>query len=238
MAKKSRTNEQWREESLETLYRSGVAVFSEKGFRGASLDEIAKLAGMSKAGLLFYFDNKDKYLAHILRRITAVYIDAAIARAKEEKDVVDRVVRFLHQQVSYSVKNQREIILFVLLSIELRNAESESGAIIAQKYKDMRDFIEEVVHEGIKTGRFSADVRLRETSSTFMAIHDGILLEWVRRGEELDGSELVRVFRRALLASLFPAQSRTAAHKLLTFQPEIANVRAPPVRKARRASDQ
>jgi len=238
LAKKSRTNEQWREESLETLYRSGVAVFSEKGFRGASLDEIAKLAGMSKAGLLFYFDNKDKYLAHILRRITAVYIDAAIARAKEEKDVVDRVVRFLHQQVSYSVKNQREIILFVLLSIELRNAESESGAIIAQKYKDMRDFIEEVVHEGIKTGRFSADVRLRETSSTFMAIHDGILLEWVRRGEELDGSELVRVFRRALLASLFPAQSRTAAHKLLTFQPEIANVRAPPVRKARRASDQ
>lgn len=238
MAKKSRTNEQWREESLETLYRSGVAVFSEKGFRGASLDEIAKLAGMSKAGLLFYFDNKDKYLAHILRRITAVYIDAAIARAKEEKDVVDRVVRFLHQQVSYSVKNQREIILFVLLSIELRNAESESGAIIAQKYKDMRDFIEEVVHEGIKTGRFSADVRLRETSSTFMGVHDGILLEWVRRGEELDGSELVRVFRRALLASLFPAQSRTAAHKLLTFQPEIANVRAPPVRKARRASDQ
>jgi AcrR family transcriptional regulator len=238
LAKKSRTNEQWREESLETLYRSGVAVFSEKGFRGASLDEIAKLAGMSKAGLLFYFDNKDKYLAHILRRIAAVYIDAAIARAKEEKDVVDRVVRFLHQQVSYSVKNQREIILFVLLSIELRNAESESGAIIAQKYKDMRDFIEEVVHEGIKTGRFSADVRLRETSSTFMAVHDGILLEWVRRGEELDGPELVRVFRRALLASLFPAQSRTAAHKLLTFQPEIANVRAPPVRKARRASDQ
>jgi AcrR family transcriptional regulator len=238
LAKKSRTNEQWREESLETLYRSGLAVFSEKGFRGASLDEIAKLAGMSKAGVLFYFDNKDKYLAHILKRIAAVYIDAAIARAREEKDVVDRVVRFLHQQVSYSVKHHREIMLFVLLSIELRNSESESGAIIAQKYKDMRDFIEEVVHEGIKTGRFSADVRLRETSSTFMAVHDGIVIEWVRRGEELDGSELVRVFRRALLASLFPAQSRTAARKLLTFQPEIANVRAQPVQKARRASDQ
>ena len=39
----------------ETILDAGLDVFSTLGFRGATLDQIADVAGLSKPNLLYYF---------------------------------------------------------------------------------------------------------------------------------------------------------------------------------------
>lgn len=43
----------------ETILDAALDVFSRNGFRGATLDQIAKDAGLSKPNLLYYFPSKE-----------------------------------------------------------------------------------------------------------------------------------------------------------------------------------
>jgi len=43
----------------ETILKAALEVFSQHGFRGATLDQIAEVAGLSKPNLLYYFASKE-----------------------------------------------------------------------------------------------------------------------------------------------------------------------------------
>ena len=52
------------ERNSKAILEAGLDVFSQHGFRGATLDQIAEAAGLSKPNLLYYYPSKDAvYLA-------------------------------------------------------------------------------------------------------------------------------------------------------------------------------
>ena len=65
--------------SKQKILDSAEEVFSEKGFDGARVDEIAKRARVNKALLYYYFESKEK----LLQELVNINIDEAI-RIKEE----------------------------------------------------------------------------------------------------------------------------------------------------------
>jgi TetR/AcrR family transcriptional regulator len=46
------------EKNTGTILEAALDVFSQHGFRGATLDQIAEGAGLSKPNLLYYFPSK------------------------------------------------------------------------------------------------------------------------------------------------------------------------------------
>ena len=67
------------EDRKEYILKYAAKVFSEKGYQLASLQDIAKKARLSKAGVYHYFKSKEEILANIL----ISYSDAFIADLKE-----------------------------------------------------------------------------------------------------------------------------------------------------------
>ena len=61
MQQKVNTKSQTRiqREKTTQIFNAALSVFSAQGFRGATLDQIALQAGMSKPNLLYYFDSKE-----------------------------------------------------------------------------------------------------------------------------------------------------------------------------------
>jgi AcrR family transcriptional regulator len=53
------------------IAEAALAVFSEKGFSAARLDEIAQRAGVSKAALYLYFETKEALFAEVVRTAVA-----------------------------------------------------------------------------------------------------------------------------------------------------------------------
>ncbi|MCB1331269.1 MAG: TetR family transcriptional regulator, partial [Maritimibacter sp.] len=47
------------EKNRATILEAALDVFSQHGFRGATLDQIAKAAGLSKPNVLYYFPSKE-----------------------------------------------------------------------------------------------------------------------------------------------------------------------------------
>lgn len=52
----------------EDIISAAVALYAEAGYYGSSLREIAKRAGITHAGLLYYFPTKEALLAAVLER--------------------------------------------------------------------------------------------------------------------------------------------------------------------------
>ena len=57
------------------IIAAALDVFASHGFRGATVDQIAHNAGMSKANILYYFKTKDDIYAAVLSRTLTVWLD-------------------------------------------------------------------------------------------------------------------------------------------------------------------
>ena len=68
------TEPKWRrrkEARPQEIAEAALAVFAERGFAAAKLEEIAKRAGVSKAALYLYFDTKEALFAAVVRTAVA-----------------------------------------------------------------------------------------------------------------------------------------------------------------------
>jgi TetR/AcrR family transcriptional regulator len=72
-------------EKREIILEAALEVFSNHGFRGATIDQIAEAAGMSKPNLLYYFRRKEDIHVSLMRRL----LDTWLAPLRELDDIGD-----------------------------------------------------------------------------------------------------------------------------------------------------
>jgi len=63
------------ERNSRAILEAGLDVFSAHGFRGATLDQIAEAAGLSKPNLLYYFPSKDAIYLTLLEHQLQTWLD-------------------------------------------------------------------------------------------------------------------------------------------------------------------
>ena len=73
------------QEKRELILEAALEVFSANGFRGATIDQIAEAAGMSKPNLLYYFRRKEDIHETLMQRL----LDTWLAPLRELDDVGD-----------------------------------------------------------------------------------------------------------------------------------------------------
>ncbi len=72
-------------EKRELILEAALEVFSAHGFRGATVDQIADAAGMSKPNLLYYFRSKEDIHGSLMQRL----LDTWLAPLRELDDIGD-----------------------------------------------------------------------------------------------------------------------------------------------------
>lgn len=73
------------EERKDFIAKIATVVFSENGYRAASLEDVAKKAKISKAGLYHYFKSKEEILAHILIKNSDIFLQELKENVQESK---------------------------------------------------------------------------------------------------------------------------------------------------------
>ena len=62
-------------EKREIILEAALDVFSSHGFRGATIDQIAEAAGMSKPNLLYYFKTKEAIFETLIHGLLDMWLD-------------------------------------------------------------------------------------------------------------------------------------------------------------------
>jgi TetR/AcrR family transcriptional regulator len=75
MPSSSRPQSRIQQRNREIILDAALEVFSLHGFRGATLDQIAEVAGLSKPNLLYYFRSKEEVHTALLTGLLDTWLD-------------------------------------------------------------------------------------------------------------------------------------------------------------------
>jgi TetR/AcrR family transcriptional regulator len=99
------------ERNSRAILEAGLEVFSANGFRGATLDQIAEVAGLSKPNLLYYFPSKDSVYLALLEQLLQTWLDP-LAHMNPEGDPIEEVLSYVRRKLELSRDFPRESRLF------------------------------------------------------------------------------------------------------------------------------
>src|SRR6218665_306423 len=129
------------EEKEELILEAALDVFSTHGFRGATIDQIAEAAGMSKPNLLYYFPRKEE----IHKRLIAEMLEIWLAPLKEfsaDGDPVPEIRSYIRRKLEMSRDFPRQSRLFAnemlqgaprtfdMLAVDLKNLVDEKAKVL------------------------------------------------------------------------------------------------------------
>ena len=92
------TEPRWRrlpEERPKQILDAALAVFAKCGLAAARLDDIAKLAGLSKGTIYLYFPNKEELFREVVRTSVVAYIARAEAVFEAERDPTQALLAWM-----------------------------------------------------------------------------------------------------------------------------------------------
>jgi len=93
------------------ILEAALEVFSAQGFRGATLDQIAATAGLSKPNLLYYFPSKDAIHLELMNGLLDVWL-APLRALDPEGDPRTEIMAYVRRKLEMSREMPRESRLF------------------------------------------------------------------------------------------------------------------------------
>lgn len=159
---------------------AAAIVFGENGYEVGSVRRVAELAGMSQAGLLHHFPNKLALLSAVLERRDE--------RAQELTAAGSGLGR-LAAMIRYardSAQHMWEIRLFVVLSAEATQPDHPAHEYMRRRYRWAIDVVHSALEEARELGQLQEWVDPAATASQFMALWDGLQIQWLLGGAEID----------------------------------------------------
>jgi AcrR family transcriptional regulator len=160
----------------EALLAGAAAVFAERGFRGASVEEIARRAGFSKGALYWHFESKDDLFFALLEQRVDRPVREAIAlleSAPPERDMSVEASRVFVELLT----RERELLLLDQEYWALAARDARLRVRYARREAELRAALSRALAARVEhLGRPVDDTPVEEIATTFLALAKGLAL--------------------------------------------------------------
>jgi len=99
------------QKNSETILDAALDVFAQHGFRGATLDQIADVAGLSKPNLLYYFPSKEAIHTALLSGLLETWLDP-LRDMDPNGEPVAEIMAYVRRKLDLARDYPRESRLF------------------------------------------------------------------------------------------------------------------------------
>lgn len=99
------------QEKTDLILDAALNVFSTYGFRGSTIDQIAREAGLSKPNILYYFDGKETIHTLLLSRLLDTWLEP-LEHMKDSNDPVSEICAYVTRKLEMARDFPRESRLF------------------------------------------------------------------------------------------------------------------------------
>ncbi|SMX39236.1 TetR family transcriptional regulator C-terminal domain-containing protein [Octadecabacter ascidiaceicola] len=149
-AQKSDTRIQKKNQSA--ILAAGLVVFSQFGFRGSTLDQVADEAGLSKPNLLYYFPSKDAIYSALLAKLLENWLEP-LRKIDPDGDPVEELLGYAKRKLTMSQNFPRESRLF---ANEIIQGAPRIRDVIRGELRELVDEIAEIINGWIASGRINS----------------------------------------------------------------------------------
>ena len=144
------------------VIEAAAKVFAQRGYHGASTQDIADLLGMRQASLYYYFDSKEAALEAVCREGHQGYVERIRRIARGDASASEKLAQALVHQIAPERRD------FTLVFIRERRflplpARKRIRAFEVQYERA----IQRIIEEGMRSGEFRADLDARMATLAF-----------------------------------------------------------------------
>ncbi len=213
---------------------AATQVFQEKGYRGATLDDVANKLGLSKAALYHYFGSKEDLLSTIYMRAIDRALENARRIAELQLSPREKMRRFIADHVKYVIID--DLSAFAVFFSEENQLGDEDAKRIRDAKKLYNRIVESLLEEGMKQGLFlPEDVEFR--ANAILGMCNSLYL-WYRPGKQgHQADELVERLVSFLEKGYLQARDELGASTLASESEPERNPRVAWKRELRREQD-
>ena len=158
------------------------ACVAERGTAGATFDQVARAAGVSRGLLHYYFGTKERLLIEVVRRdcdVRKATMSAALAQARSADDVIAVLVASLEDVVRNDPAFVTLIFELFVLSRRHEDVASEFTELLSRLREQVADVVRDKQAEGVL--RLSAEPEA--VVDVIFSLGDGMMLRMLADGE-------------------------------------------------------
>ena len=139
------------QQKTEAILEAALEVFSAYGYRGATVDRIAKAAGLSKPNLLYYFNSKEAIYRAVLGRLLHNWL-VPLASLDPEGDALEELRAYVRRKLEMSREYPRESRLF---ANEILHGAPHISDVLTGELKDLVDKTAVVIRRWSDDGKIA-----------------------------------------------------------------------------------
>jgi AcrR family transcriptional regulator len=174
--KKRLTRDQKRERTRKELLDAAGRVFARRGYRAASLDEVADEAGYSKGAVYSNFDSKEELFLTLIQEHMREHLEGANAAFSTGETLIERL-QSGSDYLAKVVEQDREWCLLVMEFWGQAVRDPQLREVFAADYESWRHSIAELIEtQSVELG-LPLSAPPAELASAIIAFYEGFVLQ-------------------------------------------------------------
>lgn len=169
-------------------------LFSQHGYLGVSMSDIAGRANITKAALYHHFTGKTEIYREVLDDVSG-RLSALIAKALDENTVRARLHKLIRSYLDFGI---REKNLIKALALKLSPADRGIHRCITQLRERVSNAIQPLIEEMSAGNQSARKTESRSLTSMLIAMMDGIIIQHSLSHKRIDTKKATRQIAAAL----------------------------------------
>ncbi|UQW76256.1 TetR/AcrR family transcriptional regulator [Pseudomonas avellanae] len=160
------------------IIQAAMIIFARDGYAGASLTNIAKVAGISQVGLLHHFPNKLALLQAVLEN-RDTYVASRLQEADQDGSL-QGFMSFLKLVMSFSIEDAAVSQALMIINTESLSVTHPAHRWFSERFGIVHSHLQSHLNALIQAGEVRSDVDVRQISLEIAAMMDGMQIQWLR----------------------------------------------------------
>ncbi|WP_070121673.1 TetR/AcrR family transcriptional regulator [Bacillus marinisedimentorum] len=165
------------------ILKAAFRAVAEKGFDAVTLQDFADYAGVSKGVTSYYFKNKEDVLSQLLIWVTGRINEKECQAIQMGKTALAKLEAYV--DAAFVSPEENSTFYSVYLDFLARASRNDAFQEINRAfYENCWSIGREIVELGKQEGVFNSETDPEQAAVAIRATIDGILIQWLMRGEE------------------------------------------------------
>jgi len=189
-------------ETRTAILEAALEIFAGSGFHSGSLRDVARRVGMSNAGILHHFADKEALLAAVLDYRDEADVEEVRRLTRDGESALHALI-----QLARSNESKLEIVrLYAILSTEATAADHPAHGHFVDRYVRTREFVREAFEALERTGRLKPGVSAESAAIGTIAMMDGLQTQWLLDPDAVDMSAELALYLAGVTTIAFSAE--------------------------------
>jgi AcrR family transcriptional regulator len=208
MAEENNKSQQRRQEILS----AAAIVFDTRGYGQATMDEVARQAGLSKGSIYNYFRSKKELFREVFTAAVSLderELDKLVRQEMSASEKLSAMLELWYGRLKDYARMGRLVLEFWATAAREERT-GETSKWLSTMYARQRETLAQMLADGVRRGEFGRQFDPSVAAALIISLLRGIIVQAIIEGEVRVDREFLSSVRRAILTGLTGAVQQGA----------------------------